>query len=161
MQNYRHNWMQWDSAGRFIIMTLLTRGRFHGQPQRRRRSHLRGLECSFSVGGTSPSLERNLGNRKDHTALIIKHQDECHDILIQCLWLRHTNYYYYTDVTLLNLENFILCSSSFSEGLFWCMAGCQTQSGVQYNSDKPQVFRERGNASNESLNEGICTCCTT
>lgn len=45
-------------------MPLLTHGRFHEQPQRQRRSRPHGSECSSSVGGTSLSLERNLGNRK-------------------------------------------------------------------------------------------------
>lgn len=66
----------------FIVVSLLTHGRFREPPQRRRRSHLRGSECSSSVGGTSLSLERNLGNTKDHTDLIIKNQGEGRDILV-------------------------------------------------------------------------------
>lgn len=45
-------------------MPLLTHGRFREQPQRQRRSRPHGSECSSSVGGTSLSLGRNLGNRK-------------------------------------------------------------------------------------------------
>lgn len=66
----------------FIMMPLLTHGRFHEQPQRQRRSHPHGSECSSSVGGTSLSLEHTLSDTKDHTALIIK--NESGDILMQC-----------------------------------------------------------------------------
>lgn len=61
----------WDPVGAFITVPLLTHGQFHERPQRQRRSRPHGSECSSSAGGTCPSLERNLGNRKDHTALII------------------------------------------------------------------------------------------
>lgn len=60
-----------DPAGAFITVPLLTRGQFHEQPQRQMRSRPRGSECSSSAGGTSPSPERNLGNRPDRTAPII------------------------------------------------------------------------------------------
>lgn len=60
-----------DPAGAFITVPLLTRGQFRERPQRQRRSRPRGSECSSSAGGTSPSPERNLGNRKDGTAPII------------------------------------------------------------------------------------------
>lgn len=60
-----------DPAGTFIAVPLLTHGQFHERQQRQRRSRLRGSECSSSAGGTSPSPERNLGNRKDRTAPII------------------------------------------------------------------------------------------
>lgn len=77
MKNYRLYCTNilWETTGAFIVMPLLTHGRFHEQPQRRRRNHPHGLECSSLVGGTSLSLERNLGNRKDHTALIIKYDN--------------------------------------------------------------------------------------
>lgn len=61
-------WRAWKKE----LNSLLTHGQFREQPQRQRRSHPRGSKCSSSVGGTSLSLERNLGNRKDHTAPTIK-----------------------------------------------------------------------------------------
>lgn len=65
-------WMLRELVGAFIPVPLLTHGLFREQPQRQRRSRPRGSKCSSSAGGTSLSLERNLGNRKDHTAPIIK-----------------------------------------------------------------------------------------
>lgn len=106
-------------------MPLLTHGRFHEQPQRRRRSRPHDSECSFSVGGTSQSLERNLSNRKDHTALIIKYQDKGCDILMQFWWAKWkiiswcdiTEFSYIYDVTADIVKISII---------YWCAAGCQT-----------------------------------
>ncbi len=121
-----------DSAGAFILMPLLTHGRFHEQPQRRRRSRPHGSECSSSVGGTSLSLERNLGNRKrphspnnqgpgwrsahSHAALMI--EVENYPLMwhfeLSCIW----------------------CNCSHCEGLdlfvvLWC---CQTDSRLQISA---------------------------
>lgn len=52
---------------------LLTHDPSRGPQQTQRRSRPRGSECSSSAGGTSPSPERNLGNRENHTRLIIKY----------------------------------------------------------------------------------------
>lgn len=113
----------WDSAAPFI-MPLLTHGRFHEQPQRRRRSRPHGSECSSSVGGTSQSLERNLGNRKDHTALIIKYQDEGHDILISA---DEQGGKLSLHVTLLNLAIYDVIAVVVKVSLFsQCAAGYQT-----------------------------------
>ena len=90
---------------------LLTHGRFRERPQRRRRSRPRGSECSSSVGGTSRSPERNLGNRKDHTALIIKHQE----------WRSG----YWHKVLLIKVENGLLRWHHWTlwATLIWCDCG--------------------------------------